>query len=185
MPVHVLTYAAGQAVFIVCDRRSDVTRVPVPVGQLEQWQTSGASIANLIARLLGLRRSGADNPDTARWDVGLFKGRKHSSHLVLSVDGTLKLGLAGHSIELSDLLVLKDETFEVDQRTLTRLVDQPITGGGDTESAAQRRERLRKRVRAVQAAGVKGFVKQVAAEEDISITRLKQLLKDEPARKKP
>ncbi len=63
---------------------------------------------------------------------------------------------------------------------MTRLVDQPVAGAGDEESAAQRRERLKKRVQAVKAKGTKAFLKTVAEEEGISSSRLKQLLREEP-----
>jgi hypothetical protein len=68
------------------------------------------------------------------------------------------------------------DRFAVDRRTLNRLVDQPVAGAGDTESATQRRERIKKRVQAEKAKGTKAFLKAVAEEEGISVTRLKQLL---------
>ena len=58
-----------------------------------------------------------------------------------------------------------------------RALDQPIAGAGDTESPAQRRERLKKRVQEVKARGTRGFLKVVAQEEGISVSRLKQILK--------
>ena len=72
----------------------------------------------------------------------------------------------------------------MDRRALTRLVDQPIAGGGDQESAAQRRERLQKRVDAERAKGNRAFNKTVAEEEGINVSRLKQILagKPEPAK---
>jgi hypothetical protein len=109
----------------------------------------------------------------------MLKGAKHSSHLVLVADGRLTLSLAGHSIALADVLTLERDQFTVDGRTLKHLVDQPVAGGGDAESAVQRRERLKKRVQAVKAEGIKAFLKVVAEEEGISATRLKQLLKED------
>jgi hypothetical protein len=179
MPVHILPHPTGPAAFIVCDKRSDINRVAVPISRLEQWQASGASIADLLAALLGLRRPGAGDGDDERWEIGMFKGATHSSHLVLLAGGRLTLSLAGHSIALADVLALEGNAFKVDKRTLIRLVDQPIAGAGDSESAAQRRERLKKRVQAVKAKGAKAFLKAVAEEEGISVSRLKQLLKEE------
>jgi len=180
MPVHVLPDKAREpAAFIVCDKRSDINRVPVPVSCLEQWQASGDSIAALLAGLLGLHRSEARGTDAARWEVGMLKGAKHSSHLVLIADGKLFLSLAGHSVQLADVLALEGNAFKVDRRTLTRLVDQPVAGAGDVESAAHRRERIKKRVQAVKNKGVKAFLKTVAEEEGITVSRLKQLLREE------
>lgn len=180
MPVHVLTNNAREPeAFIVCDKRSDINRVPVPVSCLEQWQASGDSIAALLAGLLGLHRSGASGTDAARWEVGMLKGTKHSSHLVLVADGKLILSLAGHSVPLADVLAFEGDAFKVDRRALTRLVDQPVAGAGDVESATHRRERIRKRVQAVKNKGVKAFLKTVAEEEGITVSRLKQLLREE------
>lgn len=182
MPVQVVTYPTGRAAFVVCDRRADISRVSVPTGRLEQWQTSAALFADLLARLLELRRPAmADSSDATRWEIGLLKGRQHSSHLVLlSAGGSLKLTLAGHSVVLGDLLFLEGQRFEFDQRALTRLVDQPIAGGGDQESATQRRERLQKRIAEKKAKGTKAFLKTVAEEEGISVQRLKQILATKP-----
>lgn len=186
MPVHVLTAKARDPEpIIVCDKRNDINRVPVPISRLEQWQTSGASIADLLSRLLGLHRSGASDTDNARWEVGMLKGAKYSSHVVLVADGKFALSLAGHSVSLADVLTLEGDAFKVDRRTLARLVDQPVAGAGDVESAAHRRERLKRRVQAVKAKGITGFLKTVAEEEEISVSRLKQLLKEENEPIKP
>ena len=176
MPVHAPPHPTSPMAFIVCDKRSDINRVAVPVSRLEQWKASGASIADLLASLLDLHRSGVGGDTIGRWGIGTFKGVNHSSHLVLMVDDKLTLTLAGHSIALNDVLTLEGSDFKVDRRTLTRLVDEPIAGAGDAESATHRRARLTQRVHAVQDKGIKAFLKTVAAEEGISITRLKQIL---------
>lgn len=182
MPVYTPP-GTGQATgaFIVCDKRSDINRVSVPLDRLEQWQVSGDSIAAMLAGLLGLHRSGQDDASSGRWEVGLLKGAKHSSHVVMRTGNGLTLELAGHSVSLAEVLALENGAFSVDKRALTRLVDQPVAGAGDVESAAQRRERLKKRVQALKAKGVRAFLKTVAEEEGISVSRLKQLLKDDPA----
>ncbi len=186
MPVHVLTNSAtAPSAFVVCDKRFDINRVTVPVSQLEQWQTSGDSVAALLAGLLEVHRTDTSGADASRWEIGLLKGAKHSSHIVLVADGKLVLSLAGHSVPVTDVLSLNGDAFQLDRRTLNRLVDQPVSGAGDVESAAQRRQRLKKRVQKEKAKGTKGFLKAVAKEEGISDSRLKQLLKDDAAPNKP
>lgn len=182
MPVNTVSAEAGKAVaFVVCDKRDDINRVAVPSRRLEQWRASGASIAALITGLLGLRCTDAGDTSSGRWEVGMFKGRKHSSHMILSADGQLTLNLAGYSIALTDILTLEDDRFKLDKQTLIHLVDKPVAGAGDVESAAQRRGRLKKRVQAEKTKGNKAFLKTVSEEEGISVSRLKQLLK-EPAK---
>ena len=181
MPVHTLPAGTRRATsFIVCDKRSDINRVAVPISRLEQWQSSSAAIADLLAGLLGLRRPDAGDTCTGRWEVGVLKGAKGSSHLVLLAEGGLTLKLAGHSIMLSEILTLENKGLKLDKQTLIRLVDRPVAGAGDTESAEQRRVRLRKDVQAEKAKGNKAFLKTVSEAEGISVPRLKQLLATKP-----
>ena len=70
-----------------------------------------------------------------RSEIGLFKGAKHSSPLVLRAVDKLTLTLAGHSVALADVLTLDGNAFKVDRRALTQRVDDPIAGAGDAESA--------------------------------------------------
>jgi len=185
MLVHTLTHDLRRpASFIVCDKRDDINRVPVPTSLLEQWQCSGHAIADLLASLLGLRRPDSGNITAGRWEVGVLKGRRGSSHLLLLAQGTLTLALAGHSIALGDVLELGDNCVNLDRRALLRRVDRPIGSAGDTESAAQRRARLSQCVQAEKDKGTMGFLKAVAQQEGISVSRLKQLIgpKEEPLR---
>lgn len=178
MPVHAMPAPSGNPEpFIVCDKRDDVSRVPVPASYLKQWQASGDSIADLLAGLLGLQRSGIGNSSAGRWEIGVFRGNKHSSHLVMLAHDKLTLTLGGHTITLPEALTFDGGTFKVDRAILSSLVDQPVAAAGDKESAAQRRERLKKRVKELKARGVKAFLKTTAEEEGISVPRLKQLLK--------
>jgi hypothetical protein len=179
MPVHTLTHETrGPASFVVCDKRDDINRVAVPGERLRQWRCDAHAIAGLITGLLGLRRPDSGDTSAVRWEVGMFKGRKHSSHIVLTADGQLTLCVAGHTVALADVLTLEGNSFKLDKQTLIRLVDKPVAGAGDTESAAQRRERLKRRVQAEKAKSNKAFLKTVSEDEGISVSRLKQLLKE-------
>jgi hypothetical protein len=177
MPVHTPSAGAGTAAsFVVCDKRDDINRVKVSAERLRQWRASAAAIADLITGLLGLRSQDAGAMSSGRWEIGMLKGRKHSSHIILIADGQLTLCVAGHTVALADILTLDGDSFKLDRQTLIRFVDKPVAGAGDQESAAQRRERLKKRVQAEKAKGNKAFLKKVSEEESISVSRLKQLL---------
>lgn len=185
MPVHTIPLPSRDpALFIACDKRDDIGRVPVPTASLEQWQASGDSIADLLAGLLGLQRSNMGSTSAGRWEVGVFRGKQHTSHLVLLAGGKLTLTLAGHSIALSEVLALNGDVFKVDARRLTHLVDHPVAGAGDVESSEKRRERIRKRVEDLKAKGEKAFLKTVAEEEGLSISRIKQLIRDDKSTSK-
>ena len=181
MPVHVPpAQGAASRAFVVCDKRSDINRVNVPIDRLEQWQASGEAVADLIARLLDLRRPRSRDSDAARWEIGMLKGAKHAGHLVLLGNGELTLSIAGHTIVLADVLDVDGERIVIDRRMLVRRVDHPVAGAGDAESAAARRDRIKARVRAEKEKGTRAFLKVVAEEEGISVSRLKQLVKDNP-----
>jgi len=164
--------------FIVCDQQNDVNRIEIPANRLEQWKSSGSYFANLTTELLGLRQSPPNHTSNERWEIGLLKGKKHSSHITLEKGNTLQLSLAGHSIVLSDVLTLEGGNFTIDKKILIRFVDNPLSGGGDAESAEQRRERIKKRIDELKTQGVKAFLKTVAEEEGISTSRIKQLIQD-------
>jgi len=123
MPVHTLAGAGRTGAFIICDKRSDSNRVPVPLDRLEQWQTSGDSIADLLARLLGLHRSAADTASEGQWEVGFFKARKHAGQLVLVANGKLTLSIVGHSIHLANVLTLDESGLKADKHVLLRELD--------------------------------------------------------------
>ena len=83
----------------------------------------------------------------------------------MRAEKALTLELAGHAVALADVLTLVNGAFNVDRRALTHLVDQPVAGAGDTESATQRRERLRNRVQVLKTNGTRAFLKTAAEEE--------------------
>lgn len=125
---------------------------------------------------MDLRRPSDNSANSARWEIGLLKGKKHASNVVMFADRDLKLSLAGHSVLLTDLLEMKSAQLTIDRKRLVRFIDAPVAGGGDIESAAQRRKRLTARVRAEKAKGTKAFLQVVAGEEELSVSRLKQLV---------
>ena len=177
MPVHLLACDESRPeAFIVCDKRTDVNRVPISLNCLEQWQISGDSVADLLADLLGLHRSRTHDANLARSEIGVLKGVKHSGHLVLIAKGRLVLAAAGHEVPLYEVLSLDDGGFKLDKQALIRRVDHPVAAAGDSESAAQRRDRLKARVEALRRKGIRAFLKVVAEEEGISVSRLKQLI---------
>lgn len=186
MPVHVLMNPGRDPqAFILCDKRTDINRVAVPVDGLEQWQASGDSIANVLADLLDLQRPSIGNSSKGRREIGVLRGAKHSCHLVLCAGEKLSLTLAGHSIPLTEVLALIDNDLKVDKSRLIRLVDHPVAGAGDIESAEQRRDRIKKRINELKSKGVKAFLKTVAEEEGLSTSRIKQLIQDYNPTPKP
>ncbi len=178
MPVEFATTASGTLrAFVVCDKHDDVARVAIARDLLEQWTSSPERVADVLAQLLSIRRSGSD-ATARRWDVGVLKGAKGSAHVVLGIENELRLTTAGHSLPVVDVLELGDKGLIVERRALLRCVDNPVAAAGGQESAEQRRERLRKRRNELKALGVRNFNKVLAEEEGISVSAIKQLLQE-------
>lgn len=141
MPVQTLGADYGRvAAFVSCDKREDISRVPVSVEGLRQWRMSLLGVAGLLSCLLDL--PGAASGEGARCELGVLRGRRHSSQITLIADGALKLHVAGHTADVGTVLTLKAGTFVVDRVALAALADRPAAGGGDVESASARRKRL-------------------------------------------
>lgn len=180
MPVEMATTAAGTLrFFVVCDRRDDTSRVPVPTVQLEQWQCSPLLLADGVAKLVGLRRSLRDD-DPRRLDVGVLKGTQAAAHVVLHVDSALTLHIAGHVLPLGDVLAWADSGMIVERRALMRCVDNPVAAAGAKESVEQRRERLAARRKELVESGVCNYNQVLAQEEGVTATRIKQILNPKP-----
>lgn len=177
MPVHVApTQCATPVAFIVCDKRSDINRVALPLENLEQWQATVDAVAGLLAALLGLPRPLNHNTEGGVWNLGLLRGPKHSGHVKLTLNRGLAVAVGGHLLALSELLELRGSQFIVDHQRIFRALNNPAAGSADIESAADRQARIKQRVQALKAQRGKGFLKQVAAEESISLSRVKQIL---------
>jgi hypothetical protein len=170
----------GLTSFIVCDKRSDINRVAVPISRLEQWQTTCDLIADLVAVLLGFSDSASTAADGNQWHIGVLKGKKNKSRITLLADDGLNLSLAGHTVPLIEVLAVEKNVLTLDKGELIRLVDKPA-GDAETETPEQRRERLRARVCEEKAKGTRAFLRLVADEEVISVSRLKQLTAADPS----
>jgi hypothetical protein len=141
MPVHTQPAGPrGSASFIVCDKRSDINRVAVPISRLEQWQASGTSIAELLAGLLGLRRPGAGDTSTGRWEIGMFKGAKRSQMLCLEADGELALVAGNNAVSLSEFIDYRNGKYLLDQAMIRQLVDSATTADNRYTPTNARRE---------------------------------------------
>lgn len=132
MPVHTLPHPTRPSSFIVCDKRSDINRVRVPIDRLIQWQSSGELIAAVLAKLLGINQPSTHLAASGQWPIGSIKGKKHRSQVTLLAGDNLTLSLAGHSVQLMDVLMFKQDVLTLDEGELVRLVDQPA---GDSEGS--------------------------------------------------
>ncbi|MHB1175453.1 MAG: hypothetical protein ACYCZJ_10060 [Sulfuriferula sp.] len=175
MPLHVFPAEGNRLAraFIACDKRDDVGRVSVDFCRLEQWQTTGKLIADVLAHLLGLSRSASHAADGKQWNIGVLKGKKHQSPVTLLAGDSLMLALAGHAVPLIEVLAIEENALTLDKDELIRRVDKPA---GETGDPVARRIRIKARVHEEKVKGTKAFIQVVAKEEGISASRIKQLV---------
>jgi len=129
--------------FIVCDKRTDINRVTVPVARLEQWRCTVDAVCGFIAASLRLRRSDKHRPASAGiLEIGMANGNKRNQMLCLQIDGELMLLAGGNKAPLIEFLAFGKDTYSVDGAMVGRLVDASTTlDNRHTPSSAKRESR--------------------------------------------
>ena len=128
MPVHTLPAKAGAAVsFIVCDKRSDINRVPIPTERLPQWQCSADLVCVFVAASLGLRRSARQTARPDFWEIGIATGDKRSQMLCLQANDEMTLVAGSNMVPLVDLIEYHDGAYSLDGAIIRQLVDSANT----------------------------------------------------------
>ncbi|MGA7578285.1 MAG: hypothetical protein ACLQUW_12830 [Desulfobaccales bacterium] len=143
MPVHTVPASARNAVsFIVCDKRSDINRVPLSAGRLIQWQCNVDLVCGFIAASLGLRRSDRQTANADLWEIGVASGNKRRQMLCLQADGGLTLVVGGNKVPLEELIGFCDGQYSLDGDVIRRMVDAATTADSRyTPSQAKREAR--------------------------------------------
>lgn len=141
MPVHVVPDAArGPKAFIVCDKRSGINRVTVPVSCLEQWQSNPGAVRGFIVDSLALRGSD-QRPGNANFlEIGIATGDKRSKMLCLTTDGTIALIAGTNALPLAELIRYRDDAYSLDEAMIRQLVDSATTADDRYTPSTARRE---------------------------------------------
>lgn len=127
MPVHTLTTATGAtASFIVCDKRSDTNRVPVPSEKLVQWRCNASAVCGFVAVSLGLRLSDKSASD-GLWVIGMAAGDTRSQMLCLQAGGELTLIAGDNKLPLAELVEFHDGRYSIEGSMVRRMVDAATT----------------------------------------------------------
>lgn len=145
MPVHTLSATKGKpSSFIVCDKRNDINRVPVPPGRLIQWQSNADLVSGFVASSLGLRSSGRITGSADRREIGVVCGDKRSQMLCLEVSGTLSLVVGNSKVPLAGFIEFHDGLYSLDAVQIGRLADSATTAD-DRYTPSNARREARKR----------------------------------------
>ncbi len=174
MPVDVRDAAGREPVaFVACDKRADMGRVHLALSRLNRWQMTPRTLAQALA---GGPDAVSVQAIASGWRVDRVAGAAGRADVLLSdVRGALRIGVAGHALPLADVLVWDGKRLGLDGRTLARLAAAPAAGAAP-ESPEDRAARLLRRKVELKQAGVRGFLKQIASEEGLSRSRVKQII---------
>ncbi|HNR14660.1 MAG TPA: hypothetical protein PKM59_15235 [Thermodesulfobacteriota bacterium] len=141
MPVHTPSASAGKpSSFIVCDKRSDINRVPVSPGSLNQWQCNVDLVTGFIAYSLGLRSPKVILDSADRREIGIVSGDKRSQMLCLETSGALNLVIGNSKAPLAEFIEFHKGTYTLDAAAIRRLADSASTADERYTPSNARRE---------------------------------------------
>jgi hypothetical protein len=150
MLVHTPFTAAGsKASFIVCDKRSDINRVPVSANWLTQWQSNAELACGFIAASLGLRRTGRQTANTDLCEIGVATGNKRSQMLRLQANGELTLVVGDNKVPLAELITFGDGQYSLDGNIIRQMVDAATTADNRYTPSQVKREARKLKTKAV------------------------------------
>jgi hypothetical protein len=128
MPVHTLPRASGAAAsFIVCDKRSDINRVPVSAKRLTQWRCDADAVRGFVTASLGLLRSDQHPADAGLLNIGIASGGKRRQMVCLQVNGDLSLVVGNNAVSLAELVGFRNGEYSVEPAMIRELVDSATT----------------------------------------------------------
>jgi hypothetical protein len=149
MPVQTLPAGRrGPASFIVCDKRSDINRVPVAAERLTQWRCDTDLVRGFIATTLGLRRSEQQPAGLSLLNIGIASGHKRRQMLGLKADGALALVAGNREEPLAELIRYGDGTYLLDDVVIRQLIDSVTTADSRYTPSNAKREVRKENTRA-------------------------------------
>ena len=129
--------------FIVCDKREDTHRVPVPADSLAQWEMSADMLGRFVAGGLSLRWKGHKPEGKDVLEIGMAGKGKRRRMLSLRMEGRLRLAAGSTELDLSRVLHFRDGSYQLEasvvQRWLNAAKDEE-----DPYSASRIRSEARK-----------------------------------------
>jgi hypothetical protein len=143
MPVHTVTRLGGMAAsFVVCDKRSDTSRVTIPRERLVQWRCDADAVCGFVSASLELRLSDQHPADAGVRLIGMARGDKRSQMLALRLQGGLMLVAGSQATPLVDVVDFQEGSFVVDAAWVQKMVDAaPQADPRHTPSTAKREAR--------------------------------------------
>ena len=129
MPVHTVTRpnATVATSFVVCDKRSDINRVPIPGARLAQWRCDAQAVCGFVAACLSLQQTTVQPSEAGLLPIGIARGNKSTQMLCLRVHGHLALVAGTNALPLADVVGFEGGSFTLDQAVIHQMVDAATT----------------------------------------------------------
>ena len=128
MPVQTVTRAnAPAASFVVCDKRSDTNRVPIPAARLALWRCDAQAVCGFVAASLGLVQTTVQPSEPGLLPIGMARGKKRTQMLCLRVQGHLALVVGTDAMPLADVIGFENGGFTLDRPVIHQMVDTATT----------------------------------------------------------
>lgn len=158
MPVQVLSSTTrSPAAFIVCDKRGDTNRVPVPLDRLTQWQCSTQAVCGFVAHAAGVRSAIRQTDVADLWEMGVASGKKRSQMLCLQAKGAWALVAGGNALPLADFIGYANGAFSLNTLMVQQLVDRATTADPRHTPSTVKREARKLDTQAMYAAWQKKY----------------------------
>ena len=140
MPVQTVTRANGSVTsFVVCDKRSDTNRVPVPAARLALWRCDAQAVCGFVAASLGLVQTTVQPSEAGLLPIGMARGNKSTQMLCLRVLGHLALVVGTNAMPLADVIGFENGGFTLNHAVIRQMVDAATTADPrHTPSTAKR-----------------------------------------------
>lgn len=128
MPVQTVTRANGSVTsFVVCDKRSDTNRVPIPAARLALWRCDAQAVCGFVASSLSLVQTTVQPSDAGLLPIGMARGNKRTQMLCLRVQGHLALVVGTDVMPLADVIGFENGGFTLDRPVIHQMVDAATT----------------------------------------------------------
>jgi hypothetical protein len=128
MPVQTVTRANGSVTsFVVCDKRSDTNRVPVPAARLALWRCDAQAVSGFVAASLGLQQTTVQPSEAGLLPIGMARGNKRAQMLGLRVQDQLALVAGPNAMPLADVIGFENGGFTLDRPVIHQMVDAATT----------------------------------------------------------
>jgi len=141
MPVQTVTRANGSVTsFVVCDKRSDTNRVPIPAARLALWRCDAQAVCGFVAASLGLQPSTVQATEAGLLPIGMARGNKRTQMLCLRVHGHLALVVGTNAMPLADVIGFENGSFTLDHAVIHQMVDAATTADPHHTPSTAKRE---------------------------------------------